>query len=335
MQKLCIGHTVILLSVYAVGIFVGVHRVRAKFLEYFSPPVLPGSDPAPLRGNHQASAQTPGLSREGGVPSQQSNNSTTNPLLPTLKNISWPEFRTLQDEFSTLVRKLLEALDALEPTQFENLLVYLRKPLRPGFDGCFPTEGPPNLPDGPITPSELVQHLQKCQYCDYLNTELLEDIIEHVTQVGSPLQSLMAKYKQNVCSKVKHTLKECKEIYVKPKPPPGYTTMAVVINTGGSRLSFHLYQILQLKRLLFGVNDALFAGFTEGSIVLYFYIPEEAVYSLCSKLKNNCTALKEQHVTTLFVFDHFLVDFAHHRMTLLNKVSLLTFRQHYCLFHSN
>ena len=191
-------------------------------------------------------------------------------------------------------------------------------------DGCFPTEGPPNLPDDFITPLKLIQHLQNCHYWDYLNTNLLEDIIRRFTGVGSPLGSLMDEYKRNVRAKVTHTLEECKRKNVKPEPPPGYITMAVEINTGGSCLSFHIYQILQLKDLLvetFGVSDALFAGFTEGSIVLYFYIPEEAVYSLCPKLEANCTVLEEQHVTTLIVFDHFSVDVGYQQMSLLGKVS--------------
>ena len=271
------------------------------------------------------SAQTPGPSREGGVPSQQSDSSTTHPLSPRLKNVCWPQFRTLQDKFSTLVSKLSEALQSLKETQFDSLLVYLRERLRPMVDGCFPTEEPSNLPDGAITPSELLQHLQNCHYWNYLDTNLLEDIIKHVTNEGSPLRTLMAKYKKNVRSKVTHTLEECKKRNVKPEPPPGYITMAVEIDTGGSRLSFHLYQILQLKDLLvemFGVSDALFAGFTEGSIVLYFYIPEEAVYSLCPKLEANCTVLEEQHVTTVVVFDHFSVDVGCQQMSLLDKVSV-------------
>ena len=271
------------------------------------------------------SAQTPGSSREGGVPSQQSDNSTTHPLSPRLKNVCWPEFHTLQDEFSTLVSKLSEALHALHQLQFDSLLVYLRERLRPMVHGCFPKEGTPNLPDGPITPSELIQHLQKCHYWDYLNTNLLEDIIRHVTRVGSPLRSLMAKYKRKIRSKVTRTLKECKKKNVKPEPPPGYTTMAVEINTGGSPLSFHLYQILQLKDLLverFRVSDALFAGFAESSIVLYFFIPEEAMYSLCPKLEANCTVLEDRHVTTVVVFDHFSVDVVYQQMSLLDKVSV-------------
>ena len=193
-------------------------------------------------------------------------------------------------------------------------------------DGCFPTEEPSNLPDGAITPSELLQHLQNCHYWNYLDTNLLEDIINHVTVKGSPLRSLMAKYKKNVRGKVTCTLEECERKNVKPEPPPGYTTMAIEIDNGRSRLSFHLYQILQLKDLLvetFGVSDTLFAGFTEGSIVLYFYIPEEAVYSLCPKLEANCTVLEEQHVTTVVVFDHFSVDVSYQQMSLLGKVSEL------------
>ena len=270
------------------------------------------------------SAQTSGPSREGGVPSQVSYNSTTHPLSPKLKIVCWPEFDTLQDEFSTLVSKLPEALHALDQPQFDSLLVYLRERLRPMVDGCFPTEGPPNLPDSP-TPSELIQHLQKCHYWNYLNTNLLEDIIRLITGEGSPLRSLMAKYKKNVCSKVTATLEECKRKNVKPEPPPGYTTMAVEINTGGNPLSVHLYWILQFKDMLvkrFGVSDVLFAGFTEGSIVLYFFIPKEAVYSLCPKLEANCAVLEEQHVTTLVVFDHFSVDVGYQQMSLLDKVSV-------------
>ena len=270
------------------------------------------------------SAPTPGPSKEGGVPSQSAN-ITTHPISPTLNNMCWPEFPALQDEFSTLVSELSETLQTLEQPKFDSLLVYLRERLRPMVDGCFPTEGSPNLPKG-ITPSELVPHLQDYNYWNYLNTDLVEGIIKRVSGVGSPLASLMAEYKENVCSKVTHTLEECKTKNVKPEPPPHYTTIAVEVNTRGNPLSFHLYQLLQVKDLLvqkFGVNDVLFAGFTEGSIVLYFFIPEEAVYSLCPKLEANCTALEELHVTTLTVFGHFSVDVGYQQMILLHKVSVV------------
>ncbi len=270
-------------------------------------------------------APTPGPSKEGGVPSQQSANSPPHPLSPTLNNMCWPEFPALQDEFSTLVSKLSETVHKLEQPQFDSLLVYLRERLRPMVAGCFPTEGAPNLPKG-ITASDLVPHLQDYNYWSYLNTDLVEGIIKRVSGVGSPLASLMAEYKENVRSKVTHTLEECKTKNVKPEPPPHYTTIAVEIDPGGNPLSFHLHQILRLRNLLvqkFGVNDVLFAGFTKGSIVLYFYIPEEAVYSLCPKLEATCTALEELHVTTLVVFGHFSVDVGYQQMSLLHKVSVV------------
>ena len=52
-------------------------------------------------------------------------------------------------------------------------------------DGCFPTKEPSNLPDGPISSSELLQHLQK--YWNYLDTNFLEGIIKHVTGEGIPV----------------------------------------------------------------------------------------------------------------------------------------------------
>jgi len=206
------------------------------------------------------SAPTPGPSKEGGVPSQQSTNSTTHPLSPTLNNMCWPEFPALQDEFSTLVSKLSETVHKLEQLQYDSLLVYLRERLRPMVDGCFPTEGSPNLPKG-ITASELVPHLQDYNYWNYLNTDLVEGIIKRVSGVGSPLASLMAEYKENVRSKVTHTLEECKTKNVNPEPPPHYTTIVVEINNRESHPSVHLHRILQVEHLLvqnFGVSGTLF-----------------------------------------------------------------------------
>ena len=294
----------------------------------FSHAALPGTDPAPLREEHQVaipmSAQGP--SREGGTTSRQPGLTMTHRLSSTPKNVCWPEFTALQHEFSSLVSSVSEALRELNPAQFESLLVYLRERLRPMVDGCFPTGEPADLPRSKVTPLELIQHLQDRHYWNYLNTNLLEDIIRHVTARDSPLRSQMAKYKSNVRSKVARTLKECKRKKVKPEPPPRYTVMAMEINVGESPLSFHLYQILEIKDVLintFRMRGAQFAGFVEGSIVLYFFIPEEAAYSLCPKLESNCTALQDLHVTTVVVFDHFLVDVGFQQMTLLKKVSAI------------
>ena len=292
----------------------------------FSDAVLPGTDPAPLRGEHQVAIPTSeqGPSKEGGTTSRQPGLNTPQRLSSTPKNVCWPELRALQHEFSSLVSSFSEAIHALNPAQFINLLVYLRERLRPMVDGCFPTGEPANLPRGEVTPLELIQHLQDGHYWDYLNTNLLEDVIGRATKGNSPLRSQMTKYKENFCSKVTHTLEECEKKNVKPKPPKNYTMMAVEINR--NLLSFHLHQTLQLRDLLvntFGVSDALFAGFVDGSIVLYFFIPEEAVYSLCPKLESNCTALQDLHVTTVVVFDHFLVDVGFQQMTLLKKVSAI------------
>ena len=259
-----------------------------------------------------------GPSREGGTASQQLGLTMTCPP----KNVCWPEFPTLQDEFSIIVSSLSEVLRSLEAAQFDSLLVYLRERLRPMVDGCFPLEGPPNLPDD-LTPSGLFKHLQNCHYWDYLNTDLLEDIIRRVTEANSLLRTQIKQYKENFCSKVTHTLEECRKKSVKFEPPKNYTMMAFKVNLSETPLSFYLHQILQFKDLLvtkFGVSDALFAGFDEGCIVLYFFIPEEAAYSLCPKLESNCTALQDLHVTTMVVFDHFSVDVSLQQMTLLNKV---------------
>ena len=240
----------------------------------------------------------------------------------------WPEFRTLQDEFSAIVSKLSNVLCALKPAQFDSLLVYLRERLKPMVNGCFPTGEPADLPKGRITPSDLMQYLQN--RWDYLNTALIEHIIKYicesilqgVSQAANSLHTLMTEYKKNGCSKVTRTLEECEKKKVKPDPPPNYTTMAVKINP---REDPHLHQIVQLRELLvdtFGVHDALFAGWKEGCIVLYFFIPKEAVYSLCPKLESSCAALQHLHVTTVVVFGHFSVDVGYQQMALLHKVGI-------------
>ena len=291
----------------------------------FSHAAHSGTDPAPPEGGAQEDTSTSAAktSNEGDMASPQHSRAVPHPLSPTLINVYWPEFETLQDEFSVIVSELLEVLKALEPGQLDKILVYLRKRLKPVVNGCFPTREPANLPRGKVTPLELIQHLQDFHYWDYLNTNLLEGIIRRVTEAGSPLHSWMTQYKEDVRSKVTHTLEECKKKDVKPEPPPNYSIVAVEVNSRGNPLSFHLHQIMQLRDVLvnkFGVSDALFAGFGEGSIVLYFFIPEEAAYSLCPKLESNCTALQDLHVTTVVVFDHFLVDISFQQMTILDKV---------------
>ena len=171
----------------------------------------PSTDPAPLRGSFQvtipSSAQGP--SREEATTSQHPGLTMAHPLSSTPKNVCWPEFPTFQREFAGIISSLSEVLRALDVAQFESLLVYLRERLRPMVDGCFPTGEPANLPRGKVTPLELIQHLQDGHYWDYLNTNLLEDIIGRVTEGDSPLRSQMRKYKATFCSKVTHTLEEC------------------------------------------------------------------------------------------------------------------------------
>ena len=273
----------------------------------------------------------PGPSREGEIPSEQPGHAALHSALLSWRDMYWPEFRTLQHEFSTVVSKLYEVLSALTPAHFDSLLFYLRERLKPTVNGCLPTGQPADLPKGTVSPSALLQHLQN--RWDYLNTDLIEDIIrhicegilQHVSVTASSLQSLMTKYKENVCSKVTRTLEECERKKVKLSAPPNYTTMAFEMNPGGSPLSFHLRQILDLKDVLvrrFGVCGALFAGWSEGSIVLYFFIPEEAVYSLCPKLESDCASLQRLHVTTVVVFGHFSVDVGYQQMSLLHKVGV-------------
>jgi len=100
----------------------------------------------------------------------------------------WPEFRTLQHEFSIIVSKLSKVLSALTSGQFDSLLVYVRERLNPTVNGCLPTGQPANLPKGSVTPSALLQHVHN--RWDYLNTDLIEDVIQHITAAGCVVRGI-------------------------------------------------------------------------------------------------------------------------------------------------
>lgn len=233
------------------------------------------------------------------------------------KEVYWPEFKTFQRAYSTIVSKLFRVIHALKPVQFESLLVYLRELLKPDAD--LPTDG--------ITPIFLMEHLQK--RWDYLNTDdaeatirhICENIHEHTSDDAKSLQELMATYKEDVRKTVTCTLKKCKRKKVKLEPPEKFTTMAVEI----TELGHHLSHILKVKDKListFKVGRALFAGWTEGCIVLYFFLPEKAMLSLYPKLESGYATLQRLHVTTVVVFDHFSMDVSSQQISLLHKVGV-------------
>ena len=172
-----------------------------------------------------------------------------------------------------------------------------------------------------------MEHLQK--RWDYLNSDDAAATIRHIYKYihrrksddANFLNELMKKYRKNVRKKVKCTLKECRKKKIKLEPPEKYSTIAVEI----AELELYLYQILEVKDELintFKIKRALFAGWTEGCIVLYFFLPETAVHTLCPKLESGYATLQRLHVTTVVVFDNFLMDVCSQRSSLLHKVGV-------------
>ena len=68
----------------------------------------------------------PGPSREGEIPSEHPGHAAPHSASLSQRDMYWPEFRTLQHEFSTIVSKLSKVLSVLTPAEFDSLLVYLR-----------------------------------------------------------------------------------------------------------------------------------------------------------------------------------------------------------------
>lgn len=221
----------------------------------------------------------------------------------------------------------------LDHKDLQTLVAFLREWLKPMIDGWFPSTDPAVLPNF-TTASSLMEYLQNGQYWNYLNPELIEDIIEHIyenkppiSHADKPLQTLMKKYKETVCSKVTHIMEECKEKEVTPTPPNNRATMAVKMRVceGVKNEGVFIYRMFELKEALvniFGVRGALFEGWRKGSIVLYFSLPEEAVYSLYSKLKSGYATLQHLDVMTVVVFDHYSVDVCSQQISLLHKVGV-------------
>ena len=145
------------------------------------------------------------------------------------------------------------------------------------------------------------------QYWDFLNFEFAQLVVKCLED--ERLQKEMRSYEEHVQAKVVATLQECKKRDIHPEPPPNCVSLSITVNVDPH--SYSLHRILQMKDFLvhqIGLDMALFAGWMNGSIKLYFYIGagDIAVAELVSN--KHLEELQSLQVTKLEVFDRFCLD---------------------------
>ena len=156
----------------------------------------------------------------------------------------------------------------------------------------------------PSTAKELISAIH--QYWDFLNFEFAQLVVQYLGD--DSLQREIKIYEENVRLKVKATLDTCRNRGVQPEYPPNFVPMSVTI--GVDPHSYSLHNILQMKDFLIhkiGLNIALFAGWTKGSLILHFYIMEEDLVTAERELKARFQDLQMFQVTRLEVFGRFHV----------------------------
>ena len=165
---------------------------------------------------------------------------------------------------------------------------------------CSKIEGKYLTSQGPLhnIADELMNTLQKCW--DYLNFEFAQLVVQYLGD--EQLQKKMTIYEENVPLKVRKTIEECKQRAVQSKPPPNYVSMSVTVQVDPH--SYSLHHVLRMKNFLvhkIGIDEALFRGWSEGSITLHFHINVDDVEAAQIGLKAHLKELQDLQVTRLEV----------------------------------
>ena len=222
--------------------------------------------------------------------------------------IIFPIIDELSTEFSILVGAIDKAVRRLNQDHRFGLKSCIEEKLKSKY---LPSQRPlPNTADG------LMRTLKNCW--DYLSFEFAQLVVQYLGD--KELQKQMRIYEKNVPLKVQKTLKECKQRAVQPEPPPNHVSLRVTVNVDPH--SYSLHHILRMKNFLVHVikiEEALFKGWSEGSITLYFYINVDDVVTVQIGLKAHLKELQDLQVTRLEVLGQFCLDVPHEK----SKVSIL------------
>ena len=104
--------------------------------------------------------------------------------------------------------------------------------------------------------------------------------------------------------KVEILLTQCREKNITPRAPPGCFSMKITVDE--DPYSFSLHRILKIKDFLvhrIGMDIALFAGWSPGSIFLHFCILEDDMETAVRQLNAHELELRAMQVVAIEVGD--------------------------------
>ena len=123
------------------------------------------------------------------------------------------------------------------------------------------------------------------RYWDFLNFEILQLVVKCLDDRELNVQ--LAEYEKSVRKKVTRTLTECKKRNIRPLPPNNFVMVPLTLPVDAH--SYSLHKVLQMKDFLvnkMGIDFAHFAGWKNGSVILYFYILESDFEGATLRLKD-------------------------------------------------
>ena len=196
--------------------------------------------------------------------------------------------------FSKLVGHIAEAVRQLNDDRLSGLIECINAQL----SGKRIAERVPHH----VNAAELIGFLQ--DYWSYLNFDFAELVINYLE--NDNLRKEFKSYMKQLRKDVKTTLQQCKKKQIQLHPPPNCQSMLIEVTSNS--LCYSLEDILQVKEFLInrlGLKPALFSGFLNGSIILYFYITMEDVEIAQHGLKKHMEELQTLQVTEVKVLGNF------------------------------
>lgn len=203
--------------------------------------------------------------------------------------IQYPIIDELTDEFGLLVADVDSAVRSLSHVRLQGLKTCFEEKLKSK-----------NTPPGVLTSSaeDLIHTMSK--FRDSLNFEFVRLVVRYLKDEG--LQKRMEAYEAEVQRGTEKLLTECNVDKITPHAPPGCKTMTISLRVDSR--SYSLYRVLEIQDFLvrrIGVSLALFAGWSKGSILLYFYILTEHMGTTVLQLNKHDLQLSNQQVEAIHV----------------------------------
>ena len=179
----------------------------------------------------------------------------------------YPVISDLEDDFSDLATEVLELIKTLEASNLKRLCTNLANFLK------VPPSSPPlHVPEEYDTLKSFL-----ISRWDPLQIQFLQEVVRYLETPD--LSKQLKKYEELLKKEITAFLSECKIKQVPYKRLAHLSLLAVTIDCTPSELS--LSRILELKEFLvreLGLGEAQFLGFSVGSVILYFSIPNYCVY---------------------------------------------------------